>query len=331
MSHSYIILGGDGVFGIHNAKYLLEKANPKKVVCVGRNPRKALAYTLNVGKGDPRFEYHQIHCVFELDRIRELFDRVRPDVIINYAALAYATSWEKSFRYYETNVVSLCHMVDHVAQRDYLQRWVQIGSSEVYGSNNRPVDEEAVLRPTSPYAVSKMAGDLHLLTYINVVKNFKMNILRPSNAYGEGQQPYRILPRAVICALAGTRVPLQGGGTVKKSYLHAQDLASAVQAIVEKAPTGRIYNCGPREPQSIRSLVEEVARQARIPFDRLCDITPGRTGEDATYWLDSKRIESELGWKPVVTVEEGVQRMMEWGRQNLDFLKNEPVDFVLRA
>ena len=146
MSHSYIILGGDGVFGIHNAKYLLEKTNPKKVVCVGRNPRKATAYTLNVGKGDPRFEYHQIHCVFELDRIRELFDRVRPDVIINYAALAYATSWEKSFRYYETNVVSLCHMVDHVAQRDYLQRWVQIGSSEVYGSNNRPVDEEAVLR-----------------------------------------------------------------------------------------------------------------------------------------------------------------------------------------
>ncbi len=330
MQKSYVILGGDGVFGIHNAKYFLDHVNPRKVICVGRNPRKHDAYTLALGKGDPRFEYHQIHVVFEQDRLFELFDRVKPQVIVNYAALAYATSWEHSFRYYETNVTALAKMVDYVSKRDYLERWIQIGSSEIYGSNDHPVSEDAPLTPTSPYAVSKMAGDLHLLTYVSVV-DFPMNILRPSNAYAEGQQPYRILPRAVIAGVSGGKVPLQGGGTVRKSYMHAEDVASAVNLIVEKAPPGRVYNCGPAEPQSIRSLVEEVSRQLGIPFEALCDVAPGRRGEDATYWLDSSRITSELGWQPRVTLEEGVARMIEWGRTYKDFLKNETTEFVLRA
>jgi len=260
----------------------------------------------------------------------ELFDRVRPQVIVNYAALAYATSWQKSFRYYETNLVSLAKMVEEVSQRDYLERWIQIGSSEVYGSNNAPVSETALLKPSSPYAVSKMAGDLHLLAYINGVK-FPMNILRPSNAYGEGQQVYRVLPRAVVCGLSGQKLPLQGGGLVRKSYIHAQDLAYAVHLIVEKAPTGKVYNCGPKDPQTIRSLVEEVARQLEMPFDQLCQLAPGRVGEDATYWLDSTLIETELGWTPQVTLEQGVADMIAWGRKYLNFLREETTDFVLRA
>jgi dTDP-glucose 4,6-dehydratase len=325
-----VILGGNGPFGVHTAKYLLEHASPKKVVCVGRNAEKGSAFTLDVGKGDSRYEYHQIHLVYELDRLFELLDHLKPEVVINFAALAHGASWTKSWRFYDTNVTSLAKMVEELTTRDYLQRWIQVGSSELYGAVSVPATEDHPLNATSPYSVSKMAGDLHLISMFNV-KKFPMNIIRPSNAYGPGQQLYRVLPRAVVAGLTGQKLPLEGGGGAKKSYIHAQDLARALYLMAEKAPLGRIYNAGPKDPVSIRELVEAVARELRMPFEALVEMRPGRPGEDAQYWLDSSRIKNELGWEPEISLEDGVRDMVEWGRKYLPQLADASAEYVLRA
>lgn len=330
MKKTYMILGGNGVFGVHTALYLLRHADPNKVICVGRNPEKIDAFTLNVGRGDSRYLYQQIHLVHEQDRLFELLDSERPEVIINFAALAYATSWTKAWRYYETNVTTLARMTEGLANRDYLRRWIQIGTSELYGSVDFPATEETLLRPTSPYAVSKVAGDMHLQSIVNV-QNFPMNILRPSNAYGPGQQVYRVIPRAVVCGLTGKKLSLQGGGVVRKSYIHAQDLARAIYLIDEKAPLGRIYNAGPAEPVSIRELAEKIARIIGVPFDKLVDMAPGRPGEDAQYWLDSSAIKRDTGWEPQIDLDEGLAEMVDWGRQYLDSLKIAPTEYTLYA
>ena len=86
MKKTYTILGGNGVFGVHTALYLLRHADPKKVICVGRNPEKIDAFSLKVGRGDSRYLYRQIHLVHEQDRLFELLDSERPEVIINFAA-----------------------------------------------------------------------------------------------------------------------------------------------------------------------------------------------------------------------------------------------------
>jgi len=327
---TYVLLGGAGVFAIHTAKFLLEHANPRKVIAVGRNRPPISAYSLDVGLDDERYEFHQIHIVFEQDRLFELFDKEQPEVIVNYAALAYATSWDKAYRYYESNVVSVARMCEELMKRDYLKRFLQIGSAELYGSVEGAVDEDALLRPTSPYAVSKMAADLHLETLWNE-REFPMNIIRPSNSYGPGQYLYRILPRAVLCGLTDTKLPLQGGGMVKKSFIHATDLAKAIYMIIDKAPYGRIYNAGPETPVTIREIVELVALEFGKTVEEFCDITSGRTGEDALYWLDSSRINNELGWKPDIGLQEGIRDMVKWGQMYLDQIKDEPVEFVLRA
>jgi dTDP-glucose 4,6-dehydratase len=326
---TYVLLGGGGVFAVHFAKYLLEKRGSDKVVCVGRNPPAAPPFTLDVGKGDARYSFRQIHIVFEQDRLFELFDKEKPEVIVNFAALAYATSWDKSYRYYETNVVALARICEELMRRDYLDRFIQIGTSELYGSTPTAVTEDAPLHPTSPYAVSKMAADLHLET-LWAVRKFPMNIIRPSNAYGPGQLLYRLLPRAVYCALTGQKLPLQGGGVARKSYMHAADLAHAIWLIAAKARKGRLYNAGPDLPATIRELVELVAEETGVPFERLVEITPGRVGEDDQYWLDSTRITTELGWKPTIGLREGIRDMVAWGRKYIDQLP-PPTDFVLRA
>jgi len=327
---SYVLLGGGGVFAVHFAKYLLEETSAERVICVGRNPPRSPAYTLDVGKGDTRYAYHQVHIVFEQDRLFELFDREKPEVIVNFAALAYATSWEKSYRYYDTNVVALAHMCEDLMKRDYLKRFIQIGTSELYGSVGGPVAEDSPVQPTSPYAVSKLAGDMHLDTLWKVRK-FPMNIIRPSNAYGPGQLLYRVLPRAVYCGLTGRKLPLEGGGTVKKSYIHARDLARAIWLIGEKAPFGRTYNAGPAEPSSIRSLVDMVADSLGMAPDALYQISPGRVGEDQQYWLDSSLIKRDLGWEPQISLKAGIADMVAWGRKYLEYLSDEDARFVLRA
>ncbi len=328
--NTYVILGGNGVFGVHTAQYLLEQEDTRSVICVGRNPEKPEAYSLGLGVGDARYEYQQIHLVHEQDRLFELFDRAKPEIIMNFAALAHGASWTKSWRFYDSNVTALAKIVEGLAERDYLQRYIHVGSSELYGAVDAPAGEDAPLLPSSPYGVSKMAGDLHLLSMFDV-RQFPMNIIRPSNAYGEGQQMYRVVPRAVVAGLTNQKLPLQGGGKARKSYFHARDLAVALYLMVQKAPLGRIYNVGPPEPISIRDLVAGVADALGMPFEDLCEITPGREGEDSQYWLDSSAIKQELGWEQEISLADGLGRMVRWGQQHLDFLRNESSDFVLRA
>ncbi len=327
---TYVILGGNGPFGVHTALYLLAHADPKKVICVGRNPQKPAAFSLRVGEGDPRYAYQQIHLVYEQDRLLELCDAEKPEVIVNFAALAHASSWRRAWRFYETNLMALVRITEALVGRPYLKRWIQIGSSELYGSVDAPAKEDAPLLPSSPYAVSKAAGDMHLLSMIKVLK-FPMNILRPSNAYGPGQQLYRVIPRAVLCGLTGQRLPLHGGGQARKSYIHARDLGRAIHLVSERAPLGTVYNVGPAEPVAIRDLVELVAEAMDMPFDQLCEVSEDRVGEDAQYWIDSSAIKHDVGWEPTISHREGIQEMIEWGKTYLEDLRAAPTEYVLHA
>jgi dTDP-glucose 4,6-dehydratase len=328
---TYAIIGGNGVFGIHTALYLLANADPKKVICIGRNPEKPEPFTLNLGKGDDRYSYHQIHMVFEHDRMMELLDAEKPDIIINYAAIAEpALSFKHSARYYDSNVMAVARLCEDLMARDYLERFIQIGTSELYGSTDKASREDDPLKPTTPYAVSKAAADMHLDSLFNVLK-FPMNIVRPSNAYAPGQLLYRIIPKTVVFGLTGRKLPLQGGGKARKSYLHARDLAHALHLVTEKAPLGTTYNVGPPEPTSIRDLVIKTAQAMDKTLEDVAEEAPDRLGQDSQYWLDSSAIARDTGWKMEIGLEEGIAEMVEWGRTYLDFLKDYTADYDWRA
>src|SRR5256714_15344717 len=145
---TFIILGGGGSFGGAHGLVLPAHANPEEVVWGGRNPEKPEPFSLNVGKGDPRYAYHQIHIGYEQDRLFELFDAEKPEVIISYAAQGEgAVSWKKSWRFFETNCVALVKMAEDLMHRKYLERFIQIGTSELYGSVDFAAKEDTPLQP----------------------------------------------------------------------------------------------------------------------------------------------------------------------------------------
>ena len=331
MGKRYAVLGGGGSFGIHTSKYLLEQSDTGRVIGVGRNSARPEPFTLNVGKRDKRYSYHAYHVTHEMDLLLELLDKEKPQVIVNYAAQGEgAVSWKHSWRFFETNSMALARLAEELMKRSYLERFIQIGTSEMYGSVEYATKEDEPIKPTSPYAASKVAFDMYLMSVHKFLK-FPMNIIRPSNAYCPGQLLHRVIPKAVVCGLTGRKLPLQGGGRAEKSYIHARDLARAIHMVAEKAPLGTIYNVGPLKPTSIRTLVEIIAKVMGLPFEQLCQVTEDRLGQDSRYWLDSSAIKHDLGWEPKISLEEGIKDMVEWGKTYLDQLRDWPMDYTLRA
>jgi len=327
----YAVLGGGGSFGIHTSKYLLDHAETDRVIAVGRNPARPEPFTLNVGKGDKRYSYHAYHVTHELDLLLELLDKEKPQVIINFAAQGEgAVSWKHSWRFFETNSMALARLAEELMKRPYLERFIQIGTSEMYGSVNHATKEDEPIKPSSPYAASKVAFDMYLMSVHKFLK-FPMNIIRPSNAYCPGQLLHRVVPKAVVCGLTGRKLPLQGGGRAEKSYIHARDLGRAIHIVAEKAPLGIVYNVGPLQPISIRALVEKTAVALGMKFEQLCEITEDRLGQDSRYWLDSSAIKRDIGWEPQISIEEGLGEMVAWGRTYVDQLRDWPMDYTLRA
>jgi len=327
---TYAILGAGGSFGIHTGLYLLEHADPKKVIGIGRNPLRPEPFSLNIEK-HPRYTYHAYHITYELDLLLELLDKEKPEIIINYAAQGEgAVSWQHSWRFFETNSMALARLTEELMKRDWLQRFIQIGTSEMYGSVDHATKEDEPIKPTSPYAASKVAFDMYLLS-VNKFLKFPMNIIRPSNAYCPGQLLHRVIPKAVVCGLTGQKLPLQGGGRAEKSYMHARDLGRAIHLVSEKAPLGTIYNVGPPEPTAIRTLVEKVATALNMRFDDLCEVTGDRLGQDSRYWLDSSAIRRDLGWEPQISLDEGINEMALWGRKYIEQLRNWPMEYVMRG
>ena len=133
----------------------------------------------------------------------------------------------------------------------------------------------------------------------------------PSNGYCEGQTLNRIIPKAIICALTGKKLQLQGGGVARKSYLHGDDISRAIMLVAREGKIGDTYNCGSKESTAIITIVSFIAGFRGKTLDDLADIVPERTGQDMQYLLDSRKIEA-LGWHQEVSFLPGLERMVEW-------------------
>lgn len=316
------IIGAGSPFGTNTAGYLLERGY--RVMGIGRSPKKPDCFSLGID-----YPYFAYHLTYELEYILEKIERFEPDYIVNYAAQGEgAASWgADNWRFYETNSLGLARLVGELNKRRNFERFIQIGTSELYGSRQTPADENAPVSPTSPYGVSKVAFDLHLKVMWERLK-FPMNIIRPSNCIVEGQQLHRVVPRALIAAKTGRRMKLDGGGVARKSYLHGDDLSQAIE-LTFKAPLGEVYNAAPPEPTAIRDLVKLCADVAGVSFENLAEVGPERLGQDDCYYMSAEKLKA-AGWSMRVSLPQAVERMWGWVNKYPELLRMDN-QFQMRA
>ena len=267
--------------------------------------------------------------VFEIEKLKKLISDRKINVIINYAALAYTNSWINSHHYFRTNTFFVSELVNFLAGLDHFDYFLQIGTSEIYGSTTEPASEE-VIAPTTPYAISKLSADLFLQSMNNIL-DFPCSIVRPSNCFGEGQYIYRIIPKCILYLLEGKKFPLEGGGTSMKSFMHAENLCTAVDLILKKRPMGQIYNCGPDSAISMADLVREICGVMGKNYDDYVEPVKGRLFEDSIYWINSDKIKTELAWEMTVDLRDGLIRMYDWVNSSSSQLRTASVNFELHA
>ena len=330
---TFVVLGSNSFSG---ATFVAEAlADGARVIGISRSPEPDAALLPyrwsepeSAGGLRDRFTFHALDFNRDLDRIEGVIREARPEYVVNFAAKSMvAQSWDHPEHWYQTNVVSTARLVDRLRRMDFLEKFVQISTPEVYGSTSGLVRETAPFNPSTPYAVSKAACDMNLQAY-RKAHGFPVAFTRAANVCGPGQPLYRIIPRTVFCILTGQKLRLEGGGTSVRSFIHMRDVAEGTIEVARRGSPGDVYHLATDQNQTIREVVEEICRQMGARFEDCVETTPPRLAQDPAYLLDCTKAKTEFGWQPRLTVTDVIRETIDWMRKNLDRLRKIPADYV---
>ncbi len=297
----------------------------------------ALTYAANLANvasvaDSPLYRFEQVDI-----RDRSALDRVfathRPDAVMHLAAESHVDrSIDGPAAFIETNVIGTFNMLE--AARDWWTgegrpegfRFHHISTDEVFGSlgETGQFTEETPYDPRSPYSASK-AGSDHLARAWHETYGLPVVLTNCSNNYGPFHFPEKLVPVVILKALAGDPIPVYGDGGNVRDWLYVEDHADALLLVVERGRIGRSYNIGGENEATNLDLVrmicahmDELHPEGAL-HDRLIGFVADRPGHDRRYAIDPSRIRDELGWRPSVTVEQGLRRTVEWYLDNRDW------------
>ena len=237
------------------------------------------------------------------------------EAVVNFAAESHVDrSIADQEDFARTHVIGTSVLLD-AARELGVGRYLQVSTDEVYGSiDSGSFTEGSPLDPSSPYSATKAAGDLlvsaHAHTYgIDAV------ICRGSNNYGPRQYPEKLIPLMILNALHGDSLPVYGDGRNVRNWLYTEDFCGAIHKVLLEGRPGHAYNAGgPDELENIEVVKRILALTGRD--ESLVEYVTDRPGHDRRYSLSSEKLRSELGWEPRVQFEEGIERTVDWYREN---------------
>jgi len=322
-----LVLGANSFSGQDFVDLLLDDP-ARRVIGVSRSPERSPLFLRYRSRKDlSRYRYQRCDLNTDMDAILALLDKERPEEIVNFAAQSeVAPSWEHPEHWFETNTVALARLVNHLRRRDYLKRYLHVSSPEAYGACEGRVTESAPFNPSTPYAASKAAADMLLSVYRKQF-GFPLLTVRATNVYGARQQLFKIIPRTAIYLKLGRVVELHGGGEAVKSYIHVRDVSRGELAILEKGRLGEVYHLSPDNGVKVKDVVSRLCKKSNKDFAACARAVGERPGQDKAYVLDSSKARTELGWRPEVTLEDGLAEVVGWVDENWAAVSQQPLDY----
>jgi dTDP-glucose 4,6-dehydratase len=277
------------------------------------------------------------HYTFEQADIRDraalerVFATHRPDAVMHLAAESHVDrSIDGPGDFILTNINGTYNMLEAARSfwigqgRPEAFRFHHISTDEVFGSlgPTGQFTEDTPYDPRSPYSASKAASD-HLVRAWHETYGLPVVLTNCSNNYGPYHFPEKLIPVAILNALHGRPIPVYGKGENVRDWLYVEDHADALLLVVQKGAVGRSYNIGGENERrnidlvrTICALLDEMKPKAQGSYADQITFVTDRPGHDARYAIDPSRIREELGWRPSVTVEEGLRRTVRWYLDN---------------
>ena len=270
---------------------------------------------------------------------RALLDQVlgdhRPEAVMHLAAESHVDrSIDGPGAFIETNITGTYTLLE--AARCYWRdssksdsfRFHHISTDEVFGSLGKTgyFTEETSYAPNSPYAASKAASD-HLVRAWHETYGLPVVLSNCSNNYGPYHFPEKLIPVIIINALAVKPLPIYGNGENVRDWLYVEDHADALLTVLTKGKIGRSYNIGGENEATNIDIVREICaildrlRPVARPYFELVNFVADRPGHDLRYAIDPTRIRTELGWRPAITLTQGLEKTVRWYLDNEDWWK----------
>lgn len=280
----------------------------------------------------PNYVFVQVD-ICDASAVQSTFDAHAPDVVMHLAAESHVDrSIDGPGAFIETNVTGTYNMLQ--AARSYWNakgrperfRFHHISTDEVYGTlgDTGLFTEDTAYAPNSPYSASKAASD-HLVRAWHETYGLPVVLSNCSNNYGPYHFPEKLIPVVILRALAGEPIPVYGKGENIRDWLYVEDHADALLTVLQKGALGRSYNIGgENEVRNIDLVVMICTVLDRLkpgfaPYAQQITFVQDRPGHDLRYAIDPTRISTELGWRPSVTLKQGLEKTVQWYLDNEDW------------
>jgi dTDP-glucose 4,6-dehydratase len=243
------------------------------------------------------------------------------DWVVNFAAETHVDrSTKEAGDFIQTNVFGTFVLLDALRRAGRRARFLQIGTDEVYGDVAQGFpDEAAALQPSSPYSAAKAGGDLQALAFH---RTFEMDVMvsRCTNNYGPYQYPEKVVPLFVTNALDDRPLPLYDGGTQIRDWLWVDDHCRALLLILREGRAGEIYNVGANQSPEVNNgaLTSMILAATGKPPTLIQPVSGLRPGHDQRYAVSTAKLRA-LGWRPTLSLQEGIARTVAWYRERRDW------------
>lgn len=335
MSRKLLVTGGAGFIGANFVHHWCQAYPDDRVVVLD-----ALTYAGNRRNladlsGGENFRFVQ-GDICDRSSIDDLLKTENIDIIAHFAAESHVDrSILAPGAFVQTNVVGTFTLLEAFRQHWQFQqkpdnyRFLHVSTDEVYGSlspEDPAFSETTPYAPNSPYSASK-AGSNHLVRAYYHTYGLPTIITNCSNNYGSYQFPEKLIPLMCINTLIGKPLPVYGDGKNVRDWLYVGDHCSALDVVIHRGTPGETYNIGGNNEveninlvQMLCQLMDELAPNLPVhPSHKLITFVKDRLGHDRRYAINSSKLQNQLGWKPSVTVEEGLRLTVEWYLTHCDW------------
>jgi dTDP-glucose 4,6-dehydratase len=325
-----LVTGGCGFIGSALVLHLVNDLG-HEVVNVDAMTYAANPLSLAALAGNPRYSLVEAD-ICDVGRMRATFAEVEPEAVMHLAAESHVDrSITSPGAFVRTNVLGTQVLLD--AARGVFDkltgearerfRFLHVSTDEVFGSLGPTglFTETTPYDPRSPYSASKAAAD-HLARAWRETYGLPVMVSNCSNNYGPRHFPEKLIPLMILNALEGKPLPIYGDGLNVRDWLYVEDHARALALIVEKGRPGETYLIGGRAERTNRQVVDALCailnrlKPESAPHERLITFVADRPGHDRRYAIDASKIERELGWRPSVDFEAGLEATVRWYLEN---------------
>lgn len=329
----FLITGGAGFIGSAVIRLAVKRGH--EVVNVDALTYAACLDNVAQVADSPLYAFEQVD-IRDKAALDVVFARHKPDAVMHLAAESHVDrSIDMPGDFIETNVTGTYNMLE-AARKYWLEsgkpesfRFHHISTDEVFGSLPQDPDvlftEDTPYDPRSPYSASKASSD-HLVRAWHETYGLPVVLTNCSNNYGPFHFPEKLVPVIIINALAGKPLPIYGNGSNIRDWLYVEDHADALLLVVEKGELGRSYNIGGENERTNLELVQTICTvldkkrpKSDGSYAEQITFVADRPGHDARYAIDPTRLRDELGWRPSVTVEQGLEQTVQWYLDNEDW------------